>query len=317
MAINFNSFLNKLGEFNRLGEPQGEDNSLEALFDKVLGGGAPAVNPGQTPPIAAPTAPPPEAPWGAPASSSGRDWSRDTRKGLGKVLGDIADTLLMLDGRGPIFAQANQQERMREAAREYGNNPQELARALYAIDYSTGKKAEDDFLDHDLKRRKEGREAFSAGITDSQNVLKNQQKTLALAGQMLRSAKPEAKEAMAEQANALLKKVGIDTISVPKDYDDSFIENMSLTPNEFVTNAERRRANDSLMADRRHQQKIDEGNIVIRGIAEDRDYEVARDRNQVTREGQAETRRKNKAREAAPKKGSLVTLPNGEKVRIK
>lgn len=239
----------------------------------------------------------------AQRQAEARDWNKDTRRGLGKTLGDIADVLLMLDGGRPVFAEANKQERMNEAGREYANDPEGLAKALYGIDYGSGQKYTQDRFKNLLDAQKENREGGTATLNNAQTILENQQKALSLAGQFLRSSDPKSKEGAADFVNGYLKDRGIMNITVPKDYDDNFINNLSLTPNEFVTAQERRRTNDSMIGDRAHQQRIDEGNIKIRGIAEDRDYEIGVKRNEIAADAVEERRRHAKEMESKPRIG--------------
>lgn len=253
-------------------------------------------------------------------TNPGVDYSKDTRKGIGKTLGDIADTLLMLDGGQPVFKQANQRERATQVlSQQDPNNPQAAIQQLFGIDASLGQEYQKAYEAQRLARQKEAREGSSAVVTDEEKRIRTQVDKMDLASRILRAAEgqsPETWSKAREQAQKL-----IPDIPIPDKFDSDFISGVGMSAKELSDSVEKRRLNSSLIGDRAHDNAINRGKLIIEGIDTDIDNTTGRQRTAIQQQNaDANTSRAAKYGQGKGKGGDGDPVPkqavvNGRKLR--
>lgn len=224
---------------------------------------------------------PPEAPQ-AP------DYSKDSRKGIGKFLGDLADTLLMLDGGAPAFANANKQKRLNEAASNI-KDPNELARVLGGIDYTSGQ----EFQKQQQKFNNDTKQLQLQGMTAGENLQDTIDKKMKPIIGILGTVDSQAKLDYARPIIQKMVENGGLTLpfELPQTYDkDAFsvLRSQGMAPKDIDEIEEKRRMNDNLIGDRAHDNAINRGNLRVRGIQADQ-ANANQSRNAASNEVRAAT----------------------------
>lgn len=161
----------------------------------------------------------------------GVNYTQDSRKGIGKFLGDIADTLLMLDGGQPAFKQANQRERASQVLQS-GGDPKSIISQLLGIDPALGQEYQEKQREYELKGQAEARQQGTANLTGRETIADTHNKSLEAISRLLKSSDdPIVRAQLANKANAFAKQQGID-LEIPTDYNDEFIDGIGMSANE-------------------------------------------------------------------------------------
>lgn len=184
--------------------------------------------------------------------------------GIGKVLGDIADTLLMLEGGRPLFKEQRLRKEMTEAARQAPDR-ESLGKALLGIDFNTGNEYYKDDQAIQLAKAKEAREAGSAQISDIDKRVQADQRGRQVLSSMLRGAldrDPESRKRILEEARKYASSKNI-PLDIADDYDSAAVEALGISPDDFVRLEETRTQNANTRADRAHDNAIARGRLQV------------------------------------------------------